>query len=94
MSIYNVQECCAARLAPRVAVGAAALMLDRPIDQKNANGSRPKSTESGPRFLGSPSADLIFLLDTRGLCIENNITAKKTALTPNWRCAGAAAHFH
>ena len=65
-----------------------------PIDQKNANDHRPKSTESGPRVLGSPSADLIFLLDARGLCIETNRSVKKTALIPNWRCAGAAAHFH
>ena len=44
-------------------------------------------------FFGSPSADMIFLLDTRALCIEKYISAKKTAQTPNWpwRCAGAAA---
>ena len=68
--------------------------VDRQIDRKNADGGRPKSTESGPRVLGSPSADLIFLLDAHCLCIESNITAKKTALIPNWRRAGAAAHFH
>ena len=30
---------------------------------------------------------MIFLLDARCLCIESNITAKKTALIPNWRGA-------
>ena len=62
------------------------------------NGSRPKSTEPGPGFSGSPhgspQADLIFLSDTRGLCMECNISAKNPAAIQNWRGAGAAAHFH
>ena len=53
-----------------------------------ANGSPPKSTESGQRLLCGPAADLSFLLAARGLCIETAISAKKTALTPNGRrCA-------
>jgi len=58
---------------------------DMPIDQKNDNGSRPKITEYDQEFVGSPSADLIFLLDIGGLCIENSIPAKKTALIQNCR---------
>ena len=70
-------------LPPDLTHGQTQTAIDRPIDQKNANGSQPKSTESGPRFFGSPSesADLIFLsVDTRGLCIENNTSTKKTDL--------------
>ena len=53
-----------------------------PADQKARN------LASG--FYGSPSVGSSFLLDPRGLCIENNISATKKAPIPNWRCAGAA----
>ena len=63
-------------------------LLDRPIDQNNANGSRPKTTESAQRFFGGPSADFIFLLDARGLCIDSNISAKNPKLALRGRhCA-------
>ena len=60
-------------------------IMKGPIDHTN-NGSRPKSTESDvdQGFLRSPSADLIFLLDARGLCIATGISAAKTAPAPDW----------
>ena len=79
-----------AREEARRALSDMMAVLDRPIDQKIANGSRPKSKVKAR----NQAQDLIFLLDAHCLCIENNITSKTTAPIPNWRCMGTAAHFH
>ena len=53
-------------------------------------GADQKAQNPREEGFGSPSADLDFLLETHGVCTESNTSVKKTAPTPNRRCAGAA----